>query len=214
MAIDRNKAFEISNDGLLLEGGSHFSSGVGAPTHSGLRGDLYLNTTNFSLYRLAVDGTTWGLISAKEIFFDNTGTLLVATDAEAAIKEITNTVATGLLSYVLTSDITFSTDSASDVLITGFTVTPDSGRYAVYYSSDIVISQNNRIAQNVIYVDGAAVSNTRRRVQGISANFAANQQTVGQVIVSGSQVVDVRVNVSAGALDVNQRSLVLLRLGS
>ena len=315
MANDREKAFEISDDGLLLEGGSHFSSGVATPTHSGLRGDLYLNTTNFSLYRLAVDGSVWGLISGKEIFFDNTGLKFNSSTVHAAIEEVrtkttfeietltsslngnhnvtvddsnihivrgtatgysvtlpdatllfigrkfevgndssetvlvkdnsgatiatliagdtalltleTNSIAagawiiqtitnsaTGITSYTITSTTPFSTDATTDTLITGFTVTPVQGRYYAIYSADIVISQNNRIAQTVIYKAGVAESNTRRIVQGVGSGFEATSVSVGEITVNGSQAVDVRVNVSSGSVTVNQRSLLLIRLGS
>lgn len=315
MAIDRNKAYEISDNGLLLEGGSHFSSGNGVPTHSGLKGDLYLNTANFSMYRLAIDGTTWGLVSGEEIFFNNVGLKFNSTNVFDSIKEVqqnnvssldilttsnngnyqisennsyvhdvqgsatgysvtlpnaqniflgkrieisnnsSNTIqvkdfqgavlanlvsgdlavftletqdttagtwilsvvsgsATGIISYVVTSNTAFSTSSITDIVITNFSTTPVSGRYSLYFSSDLQITANNAIFESVAYVDGAEVSNTRRSVQGVSSNFVAQAQSIGEVSVNGSQVVDIRVNISTNSVSVNQRSLILVRLGS
>ena len=48
---DRDKAFEISDDGLLLEGGAHVSSGAADPTHLATNGDWYLQTDPVVLWR-------------------------------------------------------------------------------------------------------------------------------------------------------------------
>jgi hypothetical protein len=130
------------------------------------------------------------------------------------LLQTSSTTATGIQSFVVTSDTPFVTSNSLDDLITGFTVMPLSGRYAVWYSADIVISNNNRAAENVVYVDGVAIENTRRLTQGVGSNYEAAQNSVGEISVNGSQAVDVRVNVDAGSLTVNQRSLVLIRLGS
>ena len=122
--------------------------------------------------------------------------------------------ATGITSYVVTADTVFTTSSSTDVIITSFETTPVSGRYSVAFSADIEISQNNRIAQTVICVGGVAVENTRREVQGVSSNFNSIMQTIGEVACNGSELVQVHVNISSGSLDINQRSLILIRLGS
>lgn len=130
------------------------------------------------------------------------------------IVTIIGDAATGIISYSVGSDTLFSTTSSTDVLITGMTVTPVSGRYAVWFSSDIEISQNNRIADVVLYRGGTAVERTRREVQGVSSNFKSALQTLAEIFVNGSEAVDVRVNVTAGNLKVNQRRLILIRLGA
>lgn len=160
---------------------------------------------------------------------DNDGTVLLTlipgdsvtatleTNIAAAGDWLLNTItsaATGITSSTLTSNTNFSTTSATDTIITGFTITPSTGRYAVFFSADSVISQNNRLAEYVVFVDGVAVENTRRIVQGLGSNYEAAQNTVGEINVNGSQTVDVRVNVTSGTLDINQRSLVLIRLGA
>jgi hypothetical protein len=129
------------------------------------------------------------------------------------VQTITNS-ATGITSFVLTSNTIFTTSSTTDVIITGFSITPVQGRYSVFYSSNIVISTNNNIASNVIYINGSPIENTRRSVQGVGADFNAAQQTIGEITVNGSQAVDVRVKITSGTLEIDQRSLVLIRLGS
>lgn len=126
---------------------------------------------------------------------------------------ITSSSATGVISYSVGSDTTFTTTSSTDVLITGMTVTPVTGRYAVWFSSDIEISQNNRLADVVLYKGGTEIPRTRREVQGVSSNFKAAFTTIGEISVNGSEALDVRVLISSGSLDVNQRRLILIRLG-
>lgn len=129
------------------------------------------------------------------------------------ISTVVTGAATGITSYVITSDTTFITNSSLDSLITNFSVTPVSGRYAVFVSADVLITQNNRIAQCVVYTAGAAIDNTRREVQGVSSNYNSAFSTIGEITVDGTQAVDVRVNVNSGSLSVFSRSLVLIRLG-
>jgi hypothetical protein len=121
--------------------------------------------------------------------------------------------ATGILSYNITTQTPFSTSSVTDVLITGFAVTPVAGTYGVWYSADIQIDTNNRIADCTIYKAGVAVGNTNREMQGNSSNFQTSQQTLGIISVNGSETIDVRVASSGGNITIGNRSLLLIRLG-
>lgn len=130
------------------------------------------------------------------------------------ITIITSGSATGITSFVVTSNTTFVTSSSSDVIITGFTVIPVQGRYYVAFSADLTISNNNRLAECVVYAGGVANENTRRQVQGVSSNFSSSFNTIGEITVDGSEAVDVRVNITANTLTVTNRSMILIRLGS
>lgn len=48
MAIDRDRSHEISENGLLFEGGAHISSGLNAPSHTASDGDRYYRTADAS----------------------------------------------------------------------------------------------------------------------------------------------------------------------
>ena len=65
-----------------------------------------------------------------------------------------------------------------------------------------------------MFVDGVGVTNTERRTQGVSSNFQSSQQTIGEVTVDGTEEVAVYAAVSGGSVDIKQRSLILIRLGS
>jgi len=129
------------------------------------------------------------------------------------VYSVSSTTATGISSETLEESTLFATGSSTDVLITGFTLTPISGRYAVWFSSDIDITQNNRLGQCVLYKAGVAVEDTRRTAQGVSSNFNTSFQTIGVITVNGAETIDVRVNISNGTLSVRGRTLVLIRLG-
>lgn len=121
--------------------------------------------------------------------------------------------ATGIVSYNVTDQILFTTTSAVDAILTGMTVTPVAGRYAAFFSADITITQNNRVAECVVYEGGVALEDSRRRTQGVGANFNGAFNTLTEVSVNGAQAVDIRVNVTSGSLDVTGRTLLLIRLG-
>jgi hypothetical protein len=122
--------------------------------------------------------------------------------------------ATGITSYVVETGTNFSTTSGTEVVITGFTVTPVSGRYAVWFSAEEKVQQANKTLSNTIYRDGVAIADTTRRVKSNAAQFQAGMQTLGQVSVTGAEAIDVRVSISGGSLDVDGRTLLLIRLGA
>lgn len=121
--------------------------------------------------------------------------------------------ATGILSYKLTSSIDFVSASPTDTIITGLSLIPAAGEYAVWYSSSIIITTNNRFSDCLLYKNGAAVADTRRTVQGTSSNFSSSHQTTGVISVNGSESIDVRVNISGGNMTTSNRTLLLIRLG-
>lgn len=172
----------------------------------------FANSSSNPVTVQTADGTTLLTLNVgdivRHIMVDNS-----TTEGEW-VTQVSSGTATGIESYSVGSSTTFSTTSSSDVLITGLSVTPVSGRYGLWFSADIEISQNNRLAQCVTYVGGVAVERTRRQVQGVSSNFQASMQTVAEIEVNGTQTVDMRVNISSGGLDVNPRRLLLIRLGS
>ena len=128
--------------------------------------------------------------------------------------QVSSTTATGIVSYSVGNQTSFVTSSATDVILTGITTTPVSGRYACFFSADITIGTNNRLAQAVFFQNGSAVARTRRTVQGVSSNFIASMNLLGEITVNGTEAVDVRVNIDSGTLTVNAKRMFLIRLGA
>lgn len=127
---------------------------------------------------------------------------------------VISSIASGVQAFNVVSSTTFSTNNILDTFITGMTITPNAGTYGVWFSSDVIISNNNRKAEVVIYKSNSAEENTRRTMQGVGSNFNGNLQSLGIVSINGAQTLDVRVNISAGSLTINQRSFLIIRLGA
>lgn len=58
MAFDRNKAFDIRDDGILFDNGVHLSSGPLDPSHSAVDGDLFFQT----------NGVLWRYLSGWKVY--------------------------------------------------------------------------------------------------------------------------------------------------
>jgi hypothetical protein len=146
--------------------------------------------------------------------FDNTGSILAATDVESAIKEIASTIASGIQNHNVISSTTFTTSSATMVAVTGMTVTPASGTWAAWINTSIKISVNNALAKTQIFKDGVAVADSLRDTTASGGNMDTMLSTMSVISVNGSQAIDMRAAVSSGSLEVQERTLLLIRLGS
>jgi hypothetical protein len=129
------------------------------------------------------------------------------------LQAVIFSVATGIQNINLNSGTSFITSSSVDVQITGFVVTPGPGTWAVWFSGDIIIGANNRIANCSIYKNNTQTSDSDRSTQGVSSNFRAQLQTLSVVNTNSIDTINVRVRINSGNLTVNGRSLLLIRLG-
>ena len=136
-----------------------------------------------------------------------------ATAAGEWILLVISSIASGVQAFNVASDTPFVVGATSDTLITGMAITPVTGTYGVWFSADITIAANNKIGQCVIFKDGVAVENSRRNYQGVSSNFECVMPTLGIIQVNGAQALDIRVNVNGSTMTINQRSLLVIRLG-
>jgi hypothetical protein len=152
---------------------------------------------------------------ASGIPFDPTGSTLLSTDVESAIKEINAAVASGILNYNLTSNTAFTTSSTSFVLITGFTLTPASGTYAIIYNASVFYTTTPRFHRWTIFRAGVELADSRREQLTSRSNQNMVDSTIAIANFNGSQTCDVRVlcDTSGGSLTVNARSILLVRLG-
>lgn len=116
----------------------------------------------------------------------------------------------------VSSEVDFSTNSATPVTVTTMTVTPAAGTYKVEYSG---VSYNSNGITNMhhgIYVNGTVVGHsTRTLIQGGGNQFANTRlsiHTQAVITANGTDVIDIRVSTSAGTMTVQHRSLTLIRL--
>ena len=125
-------------------------------------------------------------------------------------------VASGIISYNVVSSTSFATTSTTDVVITGFTVTPQAGTYAIWVNGTWTPQAGPGNVESVtIYKAGAAVADSVRGISPVQSLNPALMCTQTITQVNGTQAIDVRINSSSGqTLTVTHRSLLLIRLGT
>jgi hypothetical protein len=119
----------------------------------------------------------------------------------------------GIISYEVISNTAFSTTSATDIVVTGFTVTPQAGTYAIWVSSTCTNTTNNSLSNLTIYKGATAVADSKRTFQSGSSNMTFQLATQGIVQVDGTTAIAGYVSTSTGTFVMNGRSLLLIRLG-
>lgn len=125
-----------------------------------------------------------------------------------------NNVANGILNYKITSSTPFATTSPSDVIITGFTVTPIAGTYACWYNADVLMAVSPQNHSWSIFKAAALVADSKRTQISSRSNQPMTDSTMSTVQVNGTQTIDIRVNSASGTLTINARTLILIRLGA
>jgi hypothetical protein len=127
---------------------------------------------------------------------------------------LASSTASGIINYNLTSATPFATTSSTDVLITGMSITPQAGTYAIWYSSTNANTTNNSKNNVTLYKGGSSITDSNRTFQTGSSNMTFQLNTLTVTSCNGSQAIDVRVKTSTGTFTVDGRSLLLIRLGA
>lgn len=127
--------------------------------------------------------------------------------------------ATAIQEATAASQIT--TTSATFILATGMTVTPEAGTYLAMFTADVENDTNNAEVHIALYVGGSVVPNTdtyfEAKDTGALSSPPTNRSslTIHRVLTpNGSQAVEARWRVTAGTGTMGSaRSLHLLRVG-
>jgi len=122
--------------------------------------------------------------------------------------------ASGILNYQLISTTAFSTGSTSDVLITGFTLTPSAGTYAVWFNGSSYLTTTPKKHWWSIYKGGTQIADSERAQDTAHSNQTMMDSTQTVAAFDGTQACDVRIRTTNGTLTMNARSLLLIRMGS
>ena len=130
------------------------------------------------------------------------------------IEQQFNDVASGIVNYNVIDSAPFSTNSDTDVMIAGFAVTPIAGKYAVWYNASASGTQGNASHFFTIYKVATSVADSVRSVRPGASNTAYPQVTQSIVSFNGAESCSVHARTSAGAMTINDRSLILIRLGA
>ncbi len=129
----------------------------------------------------------------------------------------TNVTASGIINYTVISNTPFSTSvrNPSFDIITGFTITPQSGTYLVLYNASVYYTTTPKSHWWAIYKAGVKVTNTERIQDTAHSNQTMVDSTQGVIQFNGTETCDVRVScANTGTITVNSRSLTLVRLGN
>lgn len=129
----------------------------------------------------------------------------------------TTPTASGIINYTLVSDVAFSSSvrNPSFDLITGFTLTPQSGTYLVLYNASVYYTTTPKSHWWAVYKAGVKVTNTERLQNTAHSNQTMVDSTIGVIAFNEAETCDVRVScANTGTITVNSRSLTLIRLGN
>lgn len=152
-------------------------------------------------------------LDATNTAYDSTASGLGANNVQSAIDTLASSQAAGLKNYNIISSTTFSTWSTTDVLVTGMTITPSSGTYAVIVSASMQSSGASSLISGSLYKAGSIIADSSRPFRVPGSNTACVYSTLTVSTFNGSQACDLRVNTSSATMTVNQRSMLLIRLG-
>jgi hypothetical protein len=136
-----------------------------------------------------------------------------ATDVQQAIENISNIIASGIRNYQIVSSTLFSTISTSYVVITGFNVTPQEGKYAIWYNASILYTTTPILHYWALFKGGVIIEDSERIQTTSRSNQAMVDTTMTVAEFNGSELLDVRVRCgTSGTYQVSDRTLILIRL--
>lgn len=199
----------------------HFITG----TQTGFKVDLPNATTLFNGQSYVVDNESTASINIRdtggnslfEVLADSIAVVFLQSNSTANgvwTGYVVSGFATGILSYNLISSTTFTTVSTTFVPITGYTVTPVAGTYAIWFNAGIVYTTTPIYHYWALFRAGVIIADSEREQQTSRSNqgMVDTTQTVAQF--NGSEALDVRYRRgTSGSINVNERSLTLIRLG-
>lgn len=179
-------------------------------------GSLYqiINTTNETVD--IKDGSSALLFTLSQ---NSIGYLYLQLNGTSAgtwvyFQVLASSTSSGIINYNITSTTPFTTSSTTDVVITGFTVTPQAGTYCVWYNASVFYTTTPIAHYWSIYKGGSKVADSARQQDTAHSNQTMVDSTMAVISCNGSAAVDVRVRRgTSGALTVNARTLILIRLG-
>ena len=124
--------------------------------------------------------------------------------------------ASGILNYNVVSSTPFDTQSRTPTYttISGFQVTPVAGTYVIFYSASVYYTTTSKAHYWAIFKGGTIVQDSARSQDTAHSNQTLMDSTQTVTQVTGSQVIDIQVCcANTGQLTVNDRSLILIRVG-
>lgn len=114
-----------------------------------------------------------------------------------------------IYNYNVSATTPFTTSNTTDTLVTGFSVVPAKGKYAVWFNADILITQNNSQFTCTIYADGTAVNESTRTVTASGGSWQGIITTMCTADFDGIIDCEVKIRSSSGDITINGRQFLL-----
>lgn len=130
---------------------------------------------------------------------------------------LASSVASGIINYNIVSSTPFSTSSRTPtfVSIPVFSVIPQAGTYGAWYNASVYYTTTPKAHWWALYKAGVVIPDSLRTQDTAHSNQNMVDTTMTVVQVNGSETIDVRVTCdNTGTLTVNDRTLLLIRLGT
>lgn len=115
--------------------------------------------------------------------------------------------------YKITSTTAFATSASVDTLITGMTITPVAGTYAVWYSSTNTGTGSGQTLNSTVYQGASAIADSARQDASPSGTHIFSVQTLTTFQFNGTTACSIYVNANGNSITVNSRTMLLIRLG-
>lgn len=123
-------------------------------------------------------------------------------------------VASGIIEYNVISSTSFATSANVDTLITGMTVTPQAGTYAIWFNSQNTATGSGQQLDCTIYKGASALADSKRSNLSTAGTHIFQNSTMTVAQFDGSTACTIEVNANGNSITVNQRSMLLIRLGT
>lgn len=128
--------------------------------------------------------------------------------------QVKTSVASGIITYNITSTTAFATSANVDTLITGMSVTPANGTYGIWYSATVTGAGAGQTIDTTIYAGATAITDSIRHDSSPSGThiFTTSTQTIRTF--DGATTCNIKVDANGNSMTVNNRSMLMIRFGA
>lgn len=147
----------------------------------------------------------------------NSSVQFLLTDASTSIgtwvyRSTVLGTAAGIIQYHVVSSASFA-PGTGDILVTGMTVTPVAGTYAIWYNGSSQIVTNNITVTTSIFNGTNQITDSIRTATSSVSTFNTIISTQTVATFNGTNACEVHTSRTGGTLTVTGRSMILARLG-
>ncbi len=150
---------------------------------------------------------------ASSVPYDNSVSGLAFGDVQSVIDYLTAAAASGIQNYNIISSTAFASTANVDTFVTGITVTPASGTYAILLNASSTGTGSGQQMDCSIFKGGTLIADSKRSVVTPAGSHIVILSTLTVTSFNGSQACQMYVNPNGSSQTVNQRSMLLIKLG-